>query len=98
MHENHCPQCGCPLTELVAASTHRSAEGRLRYHRCVCGNWLIELDGGLLGATRREPEVGHFDEEVPYSGKALRADIAERLKRSKPYSAKASRGERGSTS
>jgi hypothetical protein len=51
MPSNHCPRCGCPLAELIPDSTHRASDGRVGYRRCVCGQWLVEVNGILVGAT-----------------------------------------------
>jgi hypothetical protein len=54
-----CPSCGWPVDyPTTPASTHRSATGEVRYQRCVCGGWLVLLDGTLLagvGAARSTP-------------------------------------------
>ncbi|SFQ55012.1 hypothetical protein SAMN05421810_109127 [Amycolatopsis arida] len=31
---------------------HRMSQGRLTYLRCVCGSWLVRLDGTVVAATR----------------------------------------------
>ncbi|HVW43199.1 MAG TPA: hypothetical protein VHC18_17805 [Amycolatopsis sp.] len=48
---NQCPRCGCPLDELCPESTHRVSEGRTAYRRCVCGKWLVEVNGKVVGAA-----------------------------------------------
>ncbi|MEU6641733.1 hypothetical protein ABZ863_04215 [Saccharomonospora sp. NPDC046836] len=50
--QHRCPHCGWPARELPADSVHASSRGRLSYRRCLCGSWLLELDGVVLGATR----------------------------------------------
>jgi hypothetical protein len=51
MQNTRCPHCGCPLAELLAGSTHRAAEGKVGYRRCVCGAWLVEINGIVVGAA-----------------------------------------------
>ncbi|WP_170160513.1 hypothetical protein [Prauserella muralis] len=53
MDDQRCPRCGWPVTELPtpAASVHPMARGQVSYRRCVCGSWLLESDGVVLGAT-----------------------------------------------
>ncbi|WP_419998536.1 hypothetical protein [Streptomyces boninensis] len=40
-----CDDCGWPLDGggLVEVSRHHTSEGVVRYRRCVCGAWLIDL-------------------------------------------------------
>ncbi|WP_092534183.1 hypothetical protein [Amycolatopsis arida] len=48
-----CPRCGCPVRELCPVEPgHRMSQGRLTYLRCVCGSWLVRLDGTVVAATR----------------------------------------------
>lgn len=42
----------CHLTT-TTASVHRTADGVLSYHRCVCGQWSVLLDGEPLGSAGR---------------------------------------------
>ncbi|UIJ63569.1 hypothetical protein LWP59_19005 [Amycolatopsis acidiphila] len=51
MTDSRCPHCGCPLAELLPGSVHRAAEGRVGYRRCACGEWLVEIDGIVVGST-----------------------------------------------
>ncbi len=34
-------------------STHQTSAGTIAYARCVCGTWLVLLDGRRLGTARR---------------------------------------------
>ncbi|WP_170200523.1 MULTISPECIES: hypothetical protein [Prauserella] len=54
MIDQRCPRCGWPIRELPvpAASTHPMSSGQVSYRRCVCGSWLLVLNGEVLGATR----------------------------------------------
>jgi hypothetical protein len=51
MANNRCPHCGCPVAELLTGSLHRAADGHVRYRRCVCGAWLVEIDGIVVATT-----------------------------------------------
>jgi hypothetical protein len=48
-----CAQCGWPVCDAGPwrASAHPTSDGTLRYLRCVCGAWLVLLDGGIIGQT-----------------------------------------------
>jgi len=53
MSDERCPRCQWPLAELLRdASSHPVADGRLEYQRCVCGAWLLVVNGVLAAATR----------------------------------------------
>lgn len=53
MNDERCPRCQWPLSELLhGGSSHPVAAGRLDYRRCVCGTWLLIVNGVLAGATR----------------------------------------------
>ncbi|MBP2327485.1 hypothetical protein JOF56_007870 [Kibdelosporangium banguiense] len=45
-----CPSCGWPTDDLPT-SAHRTSEGIVDYRRCVCGTWLVQLNGSTV-ATR----------------------------------------------
>nr|WP_198151262.1 hypothetical protein [Kibdelosporangium sp. MJ126-NF4]CEL13760.1 hypothetical protein [Kibdelosporangium sp. MJ126-NF4]CTQ99446.1 hypothetical protein [Kibdelosporangium sp. MJ126-NF4] len=49
-----CSHCGWPLRDLPAASAHHTSQGVIRYQRCVCGAWLVLLNGHPItnAATR----------------------------------------------
>ncbi|NKQ52152.1 hypothetical protein HFP15_04570 [Amycolatopsis sp. K13G38] len=51
MPDHECPSCGCPLAELLAESSHVVSDGRVAYRRCVCGKWLVEINGSLVGTA-----------------------------------------------
>ncbi|MGC7096407.1 hypothetical protein ACPZ19_17155 [Amycolatopsis lurida] len=51
MNVERCPRCGWPAEETTPDSRHRTGDGTLCYRRCVCGSWLVRLDGRLVGAT-----------------------------------------------
>ncbi|QWF85042.1 hypothetical protein [Amycolatopsis sp. CA-230715] len=47
-----CPRCGWPAGErLDTGSTHPVSDGRVSYRQCLCGSWLILVDGGLIAVT-----------------------------------------------
>ncbi|WP_158891685.1 hypothetical protein [Amycolatopsis anabasis] len=62
MPDDLCPRCGWPLAELPSStrSVHPVSSGRVSYRRCVCGSWLLQLNGRIAGATRSvlEPQDG----------------------------------------
>ncbi|NYI91997.1 hypothetical protein HNR02_005372 [Amycolatopsis endophytica] len=58
MDDERCPRCQWPLTELQrSGSSHPASAGRVDYRRCVCGTWLLVVNGTLTGATRG-PKIG----------------------------------------
>jgi hypothetical protein len=56
MEPIRCPRCGWPVDELdrQARSVHPVSRGVLSYRRCVCGSWLLQLDGVITAATSAE--------------------------------------------
>jgi hypothetical protein len=40
---DRCPACGWPRAELILVSSHHTSAGVVRYLRCVCGAWSIDL-------------------------------------------------------
>ncbi|WP_245887238.1 mediator of RNA polymerase II transcription subunit 16 [Umezawaea tangerina] len=56
-----CPACGWPVDDPAHPdSAHPTSAGTVVYRRCVCGGWLVLLDGKLLagaGAARSTPEL-----------------------------------------
>ncbi|OZM72888.1 hypothetical protein CFN78_11535 [Amycolatopsis antarctica] len=49
-----CPRCGWPVAELTPDPGEElpTSGGRVGYRRCVCGSWLVVLDGIVAGSTR----------------------------------------------
>ncbi|KAA2265838.1 hypothetical protein F0L68_03895 [Solihabitans fulvus] len=47
----HCPSCGWPAA--APNATHRSSQGSVGYQRCVCGRWLVLVDGRVVGGAGR---------------------------------------------
>jgi len=54
-----CASCGWPARQdgMTELSWHRTSQGVVRYLRCVCGAWIVELAdlGGGVPATVRGP-------------------------------------------
>ncbi|WP_170140191.1 hypothetical protein [Prauserella marina] len=53
MNDQRCPRCGWPVRELPpsAGSAHPMSDGYASYRRCVCGSWLLQVNGVVIGAT-----------------------------------------------
>jgi hypothetical protein len=60
MVENRCPRCGWPIAELAAGSVHPVAQGRVTYRRCVCGSWVLQVNGAVVAST-----TGSVDGSTP---------------------------------
>ncbi|ONI79760.1 hypothetical protein ALI144C_23720 [Actinosynnema sp. ALI-1.44] len=57
-----CDTCGWPARDLPTVSTHYTSQGVLRYRRCVCGAWLVLLNGQPVRAA---PVVSERHGECP---------------------------------
>jgi hypothetical protein len=53
LERSSCAQCGWPVRETGSQplSTHVTSMGSLQYRRCLCGAWLVLLDGSVVGQT-----------------------------------------------
>lgn len=64
-----CAQCGWPSDEAAVLSTHHTSQGWVRYRRCVCGTFAIELVTlGAGAATGAGTEVAPVREPAGSAG------------------------------
>ncbi|GAA1938633.1 hypothetical protein [Amycolatopsis minnesotensis] len=71
-----CPHCGWPARDRVdTGSTHHVSDGRVSYRQCLCGSWLILIDGGVTAVTAPPRAQGSGTAPAPTS-------LATRLRRS----------------
>ncbi|WP_185845966.1 hypothetical protein [Kibdelosporangium aridum] len=45
-----CPSCAWPIAEL-STSAHRTSEGVVDYRQCVCGTWLVLVNGRTVSSV-----------------------------------------------